>query len=112
MDGRAAGDTFTAEVAANKAYGGRKDGAEQRVPIKHLMNKGKLKKGMVVKINTSEGPRDVTILKVGKFNVDVDANHPLAGVDLSFDIEILDVREATQEELSHGHAHGVGGHQH
>ncbi len=112
MTGKSQGDIFTADIPASKAYGARKEGSNQRVPIKHLMNKGRLKPGMAVKINTDNGPRDVTIVKVGKFNVDVDANHPLAGVDLSFDIEIIDVREASAEELSHGHAHGVGGHQH
>jgi FKBP-type peptidyl-prolyl cis-trans isomerase SlyD len=54
----------------------------------------------------------VTIVKVGKFSVDVDANHPLAGQTLNFDIEVVDVRAATEEELAHGHAHGVGGHHH
>lgn len=112
MAGKSKGDIFTADVPAAKAYGVRKEGSNQRVPIKHLLNKGRLKPGMAVKINTDNGPRDVTIVKVGKFNVDVDANHPLAGIDLSFDIEIIDVREASSEELSHGHAHGVGGHQH
>lgn len=112
MEGRIVGETFTVDVPARKAYGVRKEDAQQRVPIKHLMTKGKLKKGMTVTINTSEGPRDVTILKVGKFNVDIDANHPFAGMDLRFDIELKDVREATQDEIAHGHAHGVGGHQH
>ncbi|KZY84063.1 hypothetical protein A3740_00575 [Oleiphilus sp. HI0068] len=72
----------------------------------------KLKPGMVVSINTEEGPRQVVVLKAGKFNVDVDTNHPLAGQVLSFDIEIQSVREATEDELAHGHAHGVGGHHH
>lgn len=112
MTGKRQGDVFTAEVPASKAYGARKEGSSQRVPIKHLLTKGRLKPGMAVKINTDNGPRDVTIVKVGKFNVDVDANHPLAGIDLSFDIEIVEVRAASSEELSHGHAHGVGGHQH
>jgi FKBP-type peptidyl-prolyl cis-trans isomerase SlyD len=52
------------------------------------------------------------VLKAGKFNIDVDTNHPLAGKTLSFDIEIIDTRAATSEEISHGHAHGIGGHQH
>ncbi len=112
MTGKSQGDIFTADVPAAKAYGARKEGSIQRVPIKHLLTKGRLKPGMTVKINTDNGPRDVTVVKVGKFNVDVDANHPLAGMDLSFDIEIIDVRAASSEELAHGHAHGVGGHQH
>jgi FKBP-type peptidyl-prolyl cis-trans isomerase SlyD len=51
-------------------------------------------------------------VKVGKFNIDVDVNHPLAGIDLTFDIHIVSVRNATPDERAHGHAHGAGGHQH
>ena len=58
------------------------------------------------------GPRAVTIEKVGMSVVDVDLNHPMAGKDLQFDIEIVDVREAAAEEIEHGHVHGEGGHQH
>jgi len=53
-----------------------------------------------------------SIVKVGKFNLDVDANHPLAGKDLTFDVKIVSVRDASEEEIAHGHAHGPGGHQH
>ncbi|WP_369821112.1 peptidylprolyl isomerase, partial [Oleiphilus sp. HI0067] len=88
----------------------------QRVLIKHLMGDKKqlarLKPGMTVGINTEQGARQATVVKAGKFNVDVDTNHPLAGKDLTFDIEIISIREATKEEISHGHAHGVGGHHH
>lgn len=116
MEGKSAGDKFEADVAAADAYGLRQEGAVQRVPIKHLMGdkkqNAKLKPGMVVNVNTEEGARQAVVLKAGKFNVDLDTNHPLAGKDLSFDIEIVDVREATEEEIAHGHAHGVGGHHH
>jgi FKBP-type peptidyl-prolyl cis-trans isomerase SlyD len=54
----------------------------------------------------------VTITHVGLAEVTVDANHPLAGVELNFDVEIVDVRLATEEELAHGHVHGPGGHHH
>lgn len=114
MTGHEVGDIFTVSVAAKDAYGERKEEQTQRVPIKHLMVKknAKLKKGMVVNIQTDHGGHPATILKVGKFNVDVDTNHPLADKDLSFDIEIIDVRAATEDEVAHKHAHGVGGHQH
>jgi FKBP-type peptidyl-prolyl cis-trans isomerase SlyD len=56
--------------------------------------------------------RAVTVLKAGRHSADVDTNHPLAGQVLNFDIEITDLRAATAEELSHGHAHGPGGHHH
>lgn len=114
MAGHETGDTFTASVAAKDAYGLRKEGQQQRVPIKHLMVKknAKLKVGMVVNIQTDSGAHPATILKAGKFNVDVDTNHPLADKDLSFDVEVVDVRAATEEEIQHKHAHGVGGHHH
>ena len=54
----------------------------------------------------------VTVTKVGLENVTIDGNHPLAGVDLNFDVEVVEIREATSEELDHGHVHGPGGHQH
>lgn len=112
MGGKQAGDTFQMTLAPAEAYGERHEGAEQRVPIKHLMYSGKLRPGMTVKLNTDNGPRDVRVIKVGKFNVDVDTNHPLAGLSLSFDIDIVDVRSATAEEIAHRHVHGEGGHHH
>ena len=110
--GKQAGDEVSITLPPEDAYGKRREGSIQRVPIKHLMTKGKLKPGMVVKINTQSGPRDGTIVKVGRFNVDLDTNHPLAGETLNFQLSIVDVREATPEEIAHGHAHGVGGHHH
>ena len=56
--------------------------------------------------------RLVTVMKVEENNITINANHPLAGEDLSFDIEIIDVRQATPEEIAHGHIHGHGGHNH
>ena len=63
-------------------------------------------------ISTDQGQRQVTIIKMGKFMATVDVNHPLAGRELTFDLEVADVRDATSEEIAHGHAHGKGGHQH
>jgi FKBP-type peptidyl-prolyl cis-trans isomerase SlyD len=114
--GKASGDKFSVDLQPEQAYGQRKEGATQRIPIKHLHNystiKNKLKPGMRVAVNTEHGPWDAVVLKVGKFNVDIDSNHPLAGKSLSFAVEIMDVRDATEEELAHGHAHGAGGHHH
>lgn len=116
FEGRAAGERFETELSPEDGYGHRKEGAVQRIPVKHLLDhaklKNRLKPGMKVAVNTQHGPWEAIVLKVGKFNVDIDSNHPLAGKQLTFDIEILEVRDATAEELSHGHAHGVGGHHH
>ncbi len=112
MLGKSSGDVFSATVAPEDAYGQPDPKRQQRVPVKHLLFKGKLKPGMVVQLNTSEGRMPVTVVKAGRHSADIDTNHPLAGQALTFDIEIMDVREATEEEIAHGHAHGPGGHHH
>ena len=111
MEGPEAGDKFAVDVPAAAAYGEKREGLTQRVPKKHF-GEQRLAPGMQVVLNTNFGPRAVTIEKVGMSVVDVDLNHPMAGKDLHFDIEIVEVREATAEELEHGHVHGEGGHQH
>jgi FKBP-type peptidyl-prolyl cis-trans isomerase SlyD len=111
MEGHEAGDSFVVDVAAADAYGDRRDNLTQRVPKKHFEGQ-RLEPGMQVVLNTNFGPRAVTIQKVGMSVVDVDLNHPMAGKDLHFDIDIVDVRDATPEELEHGHVHGDGGHHH
>ena len=111
MRGREAGDTFEVTVTPDQAYGERREGLVQRVPRKHFKG-AKLTPGMQVVLPTEQGQRAMTVKKVGISVVDVDLNHPMAGKTLDFDVEILDVREASAEELSHRHAHGDGGHQH
>ena len=111
LEGREAGDSFGVDVAAVDAYGEKRDGLTQRVPKKHFGSQ-KLAPGMQVVLNTNFGPRAVTIQKVGMSVVDVDLNHPMAGKDLHFDIEVVEVREASAEEIEHGHVHGEGGHEH
>jgi len=111
MDGREAGEKFEVDVGAADAYGVRQEGLTQRVPKKYFKD-ARLEPGMQAVLPTNFGPRAVTIQKVGMSVVDVDLNHPMAGKDLHFDIEIIDVREASAEEIEHGHVHGEGGHQH
>ncbi len=74
------------------------------------MFKGKLQLGDVVQLNTKEGMRAVTVTKAGRHTVDIDTNHPLAGQILVFNIEVIELRDASAEEIAHGHAHGAGGH--
>lgn len=111
MEGREAGDKFEADVAAADAYGEKREGLTQRVPKKYFKDV-RLEPGMQAVLQTNFGPRAVTIQKVGMSVVDVDLNHPMAGKDLHFAIEIVNVREASAEEIEHGHVHGEGGHQH
>lgn len=112
MEGKEAGVEFSVTVPPEKAYGQRDEEAIQRIPVKHLQGAKKWKKGMVAHVETEQGQRQVTVIKVGKFMVDVDANHPFSGKELTFDVKVEDIREATAEEIQHGHAHGIGGHQH
>ena len=112
MEGYAVGDTISATLEPEDAYGERNEKNVQRISMKHLKGVGKISVGQVLNLKTNKGQVQVTVLKVGRFNVDVDGNHPLAGVQLTFDVEIMDIREATEEELKHRHVHGPGGHQH
>ena len=111
MMDKEAGESFGVDVKSTDAYGERREGMTQRVPKKHF-GKTPLIPGTQVILQTNFGPRAVTVEKVGMTVVDVDLNHPMAGKDLDFDIEVVEVREASAEELAHGHVHGDGGHQH
>ena len=112
LAGRSAGERFSVTLAPEQAYGARREGRTERVPRKRVRGPKRLQPGDPVVIRTLDGPREVTVIKVGRTVVDVDLNHPLAGRTLQFDIEVLEVREATAEEIAHGHVHGPGGHQH
>ena len=110
--GKDSGDKFSATLLPGDAFGELKDDSEMRVPLSQLRGSKKWEPGMQAVIQTPQGHQQVTVLKVGHTMATVDTNHPMAGKTLIFDIEIVDVREASAEELSHGHAHGPGGHHH
>ena len=112
MEGKQAGDKFSVTVQPADGYGERIADSIQSVPAKHLTGAKKWRPGMIATVHTEQGPRQVSVVKAGKFMVKIDTNHPLAGQTLHFDLDIVDVREATAEELAHGHAHGAGGHHH
>lgn len=112
MEGKAAGDSFEVTVEPTDAYGEHQPANIQRVSAKHFPNSKALKPGQVLGLQTRQGPLQVTVVKVGRFNVDVDANHPLAGQTLTFNVEITEVRAASGEEKDHGHVHGHGGVEH
>lgn len=112
LEAKKEADEFSTTVAPADAYGEIQADAQQRVPTKHLQGAEKWAPGMMATVNTEQGQRQVTVVKVGRFMVTVDLNHPLAGKTLTFDIKVESVREATEEEIQHGHAHGVGGHHH
>jgi FKBP-type peptidyl-prolyl cis-trans isomerase SlyD len=109
---RTSGDRFQITLAPDQAYGPRREGATQRVSKKYFRDPARLKAGTVAQYSTERGARPVTVLKVGSKVVDVDLNHPQAGHTLTFDLEVVEVREATPEETAHRHVHGPGGHAH
>jgi FKBP-type peptidyl-prolyl cis-trans isomerase SlyD len=112
LEGHNIGDKFNVTLPPEETYGLRREDSEQRVPVKHLLGAKKWKPGMMAVIQTDQGQRQVTVVKVGKFMVTVDNNHPMAGRTLDFELIVTDIRDATPEEVTHGHAHGIGGHHH
>ena len=109
LEGREAGEALEVDVAAVDGYGERQEGQVQRMSKKYFPQANRLKPGMVTLLHLKEGgQRAVTVHKVGMSAIDVDLNHPMAGKDLHFDVAIGEVREATEEELKHGHAHPPG----
>jgi FKBP-type peptidyl-prolyl cis-trans isomerase SlyD len=112
MLGKTVGDTFNVTIPAAEAYGERNDSMIQELPATMFSGIEKIEVGMEFHAQTEQGLQVVTVVGVEGDQVTIDGNHPLAGVNLTFDVEITDIREATEEELSHGHAHGAGGHEH
>lgn len=111
LEGRKAGETFQVAVPPEKAYGLHDPGQLHQVPIENF-GEADVKAGM--RFTASDGSQQVEIkvVEVGAEAVTVDANHPLAGETLHFDVKVLEVRTATPEEIDHGHVHGPGGHHH
>lgn len=109
MRGVAAGTKSRLQVVAAKAYGVRDETQVQRVHRGLLPIEGELKIGDQFQAGEDRFAPTVTVVAIEGDEVLLDANHPLAGVDLTFDIEIVATRAATPEELAHGHVHGAGG---
>lgn len=109
LNDHAAGDKFEVSVNADDAYGQRHDGYIQTVPKAMFAEIEDLDVGTQLRATTDEGEQTVIVIDVQEEEITVDGNHPLAGIDLKFDVEILEVRDATEEELAHGHVHGEGG---
>ena len=103
------GDKFEVAVSCEQAYGERHDDYVQTVPREVLAGVEDLGLGAQLRATTDDGEQTVIIIDVQDDEITVDGNHPLAGLDLSFAVEIIEVREATTEELEHGHVHAEGG---
>jgi FKBP-type peptidyl-prolyl cis-trans isomerase SlyD len=112
LEGKNAGDSFAVTIAPEEAYGMRDENLVRAVPKASFGNNA-IVVGAQFRTQDKQGQQHVvTISKIEADSVTIDANHPLAGVTLHFDVTINDVREATAEELAHGHVHGPGGHHH
>lgn len=109
LDGKVAGDALQVSIEAKDAYGEHKPELLQVVPLEMFQGIEKVEVGMQFQAQSDQGVNVVTVAKVEGEEVTIDANHPLAGETLNFDVKVLEVREATEEELEHGHVHGAGG---
>jgi len=110
LEGKDAGAQLIVKVAAADGYGEYSKDLVQKVPRRSLKGISKITVGMRLHAQTGQGTRAVTVTNVTGDMVTLDGNHPLAGKNLNFDIQIVEVRAATAEELAHGHVHGPGGH--
>ena len=106
------GDKKIVNVPAKEAYGEKRDDMIARVPRAQFGKDAALKIGDRFQSGSSHHSPVFTVIALEGEEVVLDGNHPLAGKDLHFDVEITHVRNATEEELSHGHVHGEGGHHH
>ena len=112
LEGKSVGDKLAVKLAPADGYGEYDKSLIQKVPRRSLKGISNIKVGLRLHAQTEQGPRAVTVTHVAGDMITLDGNHPLAGQSLNFDVEVTDVRAATEEELSHGHVHGAGGHHH
>ncbi len=108
LEGKSKGEKLSLKISPEKGYGVEDEALTQRVP-RTAFGGQEVKVGM--QFQTNQGGV-VTVTHVGLSEITVDANHPLAGVELNFAVEIMDIRPATEDEIAHGHVHGAGGHHH
>ena len=110
---KAQGDKVSVRIEPKDGYGEYNESMIQTVDKEMFDAEQELEAGQQFHAQTPDGHMiTVTIKEVSDNDVTVDGNHPLAGIHLNFDVEIMDVRDATPEEIDHGHVHGPGGHQH
>lgn len=112
LAGKQVGAALKVDVAPEDGYGLRRDQLVQTVPRSVFGEDTEVKQGMQFRAESNVGEVTVTVTEIEGDQITVDGNHPLAGQTLHFDVEITDVREASEEEVVHGHVHGAGGHAH
>lgn len=112
LEGKTKGTKFKISINPEDAYGIRNNQMIQTVPKTEFQDASKISVGMQFQVETDHAPMVLTVIEVKDQDIVLDGNHPLAGMKLHFDVEVVDLRNATAEELSHGHAHGPDGHHH
>ena len=112
LEGKTVGDKFTVTIPAAEGYGEYNPDLVQEVPAQMFQGVENIEAGMQFQAQTDDGVQVVTVKAIEGENIIVDANFPLAGQDLTFEVEIAEIRDASEEELEHGHVHGAGGHHH
>lgn len=111
LEGKSAGEKMQLKIAPEKGYGMHQPEMVQQVPMSAFGGQT-VNEGMQFEAGSGDQRFIVTVTGIEGETVTIDGNHPLAGVELNFDVEVLTVREATPDELAHGHVHGPGGHHH
>jgi len=113
LEGKAAGDSLSVHISPEDGYGLRDDSMVQVVPRNMFESDHPIEEGIQFHAESPEGEMlTVTVTKIEGDNITVDGNHPLAGIALNFDVTVANIREASAEEIEHGHAHGPDGHHH
>jgi FKBP-type peptidyl-prolyl cis-trans isomerase SlyD len=112
LEGKTEGDDFTISIAPAEAYGNHDQNLLHKIDRKELAHLPDLELGMELEVMADNDPLVMTIVELSDDLVVLDGNHPLAGQTLNFDIQVRNVREASADEISHGHVHGPGGHHH
>ncbi|MEJ2545010.1 MAG: peptidylprolyl isomerase, partial [Calditrichaceae bacterium] len=112
LAGKEVGDKVNVSIPPEKAYGVHDEALIQTIPKNVFQGIDNIEPGMQFQAKSEQGIQIVTVKNVDGDKVTVDGNHALAGETLTFDVEVTDVREATKEELQHGHVHGPEGHDH
>ena len=110
LHGMAAGEQKSFTINAEEGYGERQDNTTVQLPVAMFEQSGMPPVGAILPLQDPEGNHlNAVVLEVSPEAVTVDLNHPMAGKTLHFDIEVVATRPATEEELAHGHAHGIDG---
>lgn len=112
LEGKTTGDKFDVTIPPAEAYGERREDGVQPIPRTAFGEIQEIQPGQQFQMNSENGPVLITVVDVKDEEVVVDTNHPLAGETLNFEVEVMKVRDASAEEIEHGHVHGEGGHHH